>query len=106
KNQITKGNWVVRGVEYVDDEKRQIWFRAAGMDPAQDPYFVAGYQINFDGTGLTALTPGEGNHTVTFSPGGKYFVDTWSRVDTAPVSELRRTDDLKSATSIEKGDVE
>src|SRR5205085_6694590 len=24
KNQITKGNWVVRGVEHVDDEKRRI----------------------------------------------------------------------------------
>src|ERR1035441_3344005 len=26
KNQITKGNWLVRNVEYVDDAKRQIWF--------------------------------------------------------------------------------
>ncbi|HWC58382.1 MAG TPA: DPP IV N-terminal domain-containing protein, partial [Verrucomicrobiae bacterium] len=26
KNQITKGEWVVRGVDRVDKEKRQIWF--------------------------------------------------------------------------------
>ena len=26
KNQITKGEWVVRGIERVDREKRQIWF--------------------------------------------------------------------------------
>ncbi len=31
KNQITQGEWIVRGVERVDDEKRQIWFRAGGV---------------------------------------------------------------------------
>jgi hypothetical protein len=30
KNQITSGKWVVRGVEKVDEEKRQIWFLASG----------------------------------------------------------------------------
>jgi dipeptidyl aminopeptidase/acylaminoacyl peptidase len=105
KNQITKGNWVVRGVDYVDDETRQIWFRASGMYAGKDPYFVYCYRINFDGTGLTLLTPGEGNHTVTFSPDHKYYVDTWSRVDAPPVSELRRRDDLKTIFEIERGDI-
>ncbi|MDH4241056.1 MAG: DPP IV N-terminal domain-containing protein, partial [Phycisphaerae bacterium] len=40
KNQITKGNWVVRSVERVDDDKRQIWFRAGGVREEQDPYYV------------------------------------------------------------------
>jgi len=40
KNQITKGNWVVRGVEKVDEENRQIWFRASGMHTGKDPYFI------------------------------------------------------------------
>jgi hypothetical protein len=31
KNQITKGNWVVRGVQHVDPAARQIWFSAGGM---------------------------------------------------------------------------
>src|SRR5262249_52886821 len=26
KNQITKGNWVVRAIDKVDEERRQIWF--------------------------------------------------------------------------------
>jgi hypothetical protein len=76
KNQITKGNWVVRGVDHVDDEKRQIWFHASGMYAGKDPYFVSYYRINFDGSGLTLLTPGDGNHTAAFSEDGKYFVDT------------------------------
>ena len=39
KNQITKGNWVVRGVDRVDEDNRQIWFQASGMNPGKDPYF-------------------------------------------------------------------
>ena len=58
KNQITKGDWVVRSVDRVDEEKRQIWFSAGGMNAGQDPYFVHYYRINFDGTGLTPLTDG------------------------------------------------
>ena len=37
KNQITKGNWVVRGVDRVDAAARQIWFRASGMYAGKDP---------------------------------------------------------------------
>ena len=62
KNQITKGEWVVRGVERVDKEKRQIWFRAGGIRPGQDPYYIHYCRVNFDGTGLTILTEGDGTH--------------------------------------------
>src|SRR5258708_37456051 len=105
KSQIMRGNWVVRGVEHVDEEKRQIWFRASGINPGQDPYFVNVYRINFDGTGLTALTHGNGNHSVSFSPDRKYYVDTWSTVDTPPVSELRLAEDRKTIAELERGDI-
>ncbi|MBI4475401.1 MAG: DPP IV N-terminal domain-containing protein [Acidobacteria bacterium] len=105
KNQITKGSWVVRSVEKVDEEKRQIWFQASGMYPGKDPYFIHYYRINFDGTGLTALTEADGDHTVTFSSDMKYFVDSWSRVDLPPVSELRRAEDRKLVMDLERGDV-
>ncbi|MDQ3013920.1 MAG: S9 family peptidase, partial [Acidobacteriota bacterium] len=105
KNQITKGQWVVRGVEKVDDAKRQIWFQASGMVPGKDPYFVHYYRINFDGTGLTALTEGDGNHIVSFSPDQKYYVDTWSRVDQPTISELRLTADKKILTEVERSDI-
>jgi hypothetical protein len=62
KNPITKGPWVVRGVERVDEAKRQIWFRAGGIRPGQDPYYVHYARVNFDGSGLTILTDGDGTH--------------------------------------------
>ena len=105
KNQITKGEWVVRAVDQVDEERRQIWFQASGMNPGQDPYFVHYYRINFDGTGLTPFTSADGDHTVTFSPDGKFYVDTYSRVDLPAVSELHRTEDQKKIEELEHGDV-
>jgi hypothetical protein len=36
--------------------RQQITFMAGGINPKQDPYFVQYYRVNFDGTGLTALT--------------------------------------------------
>ncbi len=106
KNQITKGNWVVRGVEKVDEQTRQIWFRASGMQPGKDPYFVHYYRINFDGSGLTALTEGDANHSVAFSSDMKYYVDTWSRIDLPTVSQLRSTSDGKLIQEIEKAEIQ
>jgi dipeptidyl aminopeptidase/acylaminoacyl peptidase len=105
KNQITKGNWVVRAIENVDDSKRQIWFQGSGMYPGKDPYFVDHYRINFDGSGLVALTNADGDHDVRFSPDQKLYVDTWSRIDQAPVSQLRRTEDQTVVMELERGDI-
>jgi dienelactone hydrolase len=104
KNQITKGDWVVRNVDRVDEASRQIWFEAGGMNPGQDPYFTQYYRINFDGTGLTKLTDADGNHTVTFSPDKKYYVDSWSRVDLPTVAQLRSAEDQRVVMELDKGD--
>lgn len=103
--QITKGEWVVRSVEKIDAQKRQILFTAGGMNPGEDPYFIHYYRINFDGTGLTPLTPAKGNHTAVFSPNGQTIVDTYSTVDMPPVHELRRADTGALVSVVEKGDI-
>jgi dienelactone hydrolase len=104
ENQITRGNWIVRNVDYVDDEKRQIWFEAGGIDPVEDPYFTQYCRINFDGTGLTRLTEANGTHSVSFSADRKYYVDTWQRVDLPRLAQLRRTEDRKILMDVDKGD--
>jgi dipeptidyl aminopeptidase/acylaminoacyl peptidase len=105
KNQITKGDYVVRAVDRVDETKRQIWFRASGKNPDQDPYFIHYYRVNFDGSDLVALTGGNGTHSVQYSPDRKYLIDTYSRVDSWPVNELRRVADGKLVCGLEKADV-
>ena len=104
KNPITRGAWVVRGVERVDKEKRQVWFRAGGIHPGQDPYHIHFARVNFDGTGLTLLTEGDGTHTIDYSPDRRFFTDTFSRVDLAAVMELRRTADGRRVCELERGD--
>ncbi len=105
KNQITKGDWPVRAVVSVDEKARQVYFSASGMYEGKDPYFVHYYRINFDGTGLTPLTPTEGNHTASFSPDRTVLVDTYSRVDLAPVMELRSVKDGSLLATLETGDI-
>jgi dipeptidyl aminopeptidase/acylaminoacyl peptidase len=105
KNQITSGQWVVRDVDHVDDAARQIWFRASGMHPGQDPYLIHHYRINFDGTGLTAMTTADADHVVTYSPDRTLYVDTYSRVDAPPVSELRRVADRSLVIALERADI-
>jgi dipeptidyl aminopeptidase/acylaminoacyl peptidase len=104
KHQITKGEWVVRNVEWVDEEKRQIWFRASGMVPGMDPYFLQYYRIDFDGGNLVAFTEADGEHTASFSADRRYYVHLWSRVDQPPVLELRRTEDRAVIAELERAD--
>ncbi|MFO7905182.1 MAG: prolyl oligopeptidase family serine peptidase [Pirellulaceae bacterium] len=104
KNRITKGEWVVRGVERVDTTDRRVWFTAGGIRPGQDPYHVHHCRINFDGSDLVVLTEGDGTHRVDFSPDRRFFVDTYSRVDLPPVTELRRSADGSLVCGLEKAD--
>jgi hypothetical protein len=103
--QVTRGEWVVRGVSRVDEARRQVWFRASGLYPGQDPYLIHHCRVNFDGTGLVALTEGNGSHTVAYSPDEKYLIDSYSRVDLPPVHELRRVADGKLVCKLEEADV-
>jgi len=105
KNQITKGQFVVRYVDWIDHEKRQIWFRASGLNKNQDPYLMHYYRVNFDGSGFTPLTEGNGWHNITFSPDRKYIIDQYSRIDMAPVNDLRRVSDGSLVSRLETADI-
>jgi dipeptidyl aminopeptidase/acylaminoacyl peptidase len=105
KNQITKGKWLVRGIDWVDANNRQIGFRAVGMDSNQDPYYVHYCRIDFSGRNLVRLTDGDGTHELTMSPGGGHYLDRYTRVDMAGVTELRRTKDGKKLCILEEADL-
>jgi dipeptidyl aminopeptidase/acylaminoacyl peptidase len=105
KNEITKGPYVVRGIDSVDEKKREIWFRASGMNPGEDPYNIHYYRIGFDGTHLVSLTPANAQHNLTYSPDRTYYTDTYSRPDLPPVTTLHRTADAKQLMEVEKADL-
>lgn len=103
--QITKGEWYVREVLRVDEDNRQIYFSANGMEAGEDPYLIRYYRIGFDGKGLTCLTPEEGMHRAWFSGDMKYLVDVYSMVDKVPVAVLRSARDGKVVMPLETADI-
>jgi dipeptidyl aminopeptidase/acylaminoacyl peptidase len=105
-NQITKGRWVVQKILDIDEEKQQILFQAGGVRDGQDPYFPHICRIKFDGSGMTILTEGDGVHTVKWSPDKRFFVDTFSRVDLPPVTQLRSGGDGKLICKLEEANAE
>ncbi len=104
KNAITSGEWVVRGVERVDEQNRQVWLRVAGIHAGQDPYFVHFARVNFDGSGLTVLTEGDGTHEIELSPDGRFLIDRYSRVDMPGVVELRSAETGSLVCELERAD--
>ena len=88
KNQIDKGEYVAEDLSYVDEKARALYMTASGHEDGENPYYQHFYRVNLDGSGTKLLDPGDASHTVAMSDDGKYFVDTWSRVNTFPESVL------------------
>jgi dipeptidyl aminopeptidase/acylaminoacyl peptidase len=105
KNQVTRGEYVLRGVLHVDEAARRLWFIAGGMNPDQDPYFGHVYRIDFDGSNLVPLTTENAHHEVVFSPDMQHYLVSRSRVDLPTILELRRTADNALVELIERGDI-
>ncbi|MCL1893012.1 MAG: S9 family peptidase [Holophagaceae bacterium] len=105
KNPITKGNWVVRRVINLNKKNRTMILQVSGFRPGEDPYFLHYATVNLDGSGFRLLTEGEGTHIATFNENHTHFVDVWSRVNSAPVAELRRVSDGKVVLELEKADI-
>ncbi len=76
KAQLTKGDWSVRGIELVDEKNGVIYFRRT-LGNSLETHL---YQVNFKGKNLKRLTKIEGNHRCQVSPGGSYFIDTYSNI--------------------------
>lgn len=104
KRQLTSGDWNVASLLRVDEKTRTLYFTGVGRESGRDPYFQHLYRIQMDGTGLTLLTPEDGNHTVAFSPDGAHFVDTYSTPVTPPVTVLRRASGERVA-ELERADI-
>ncbi|MEJ7627292.1 MAG: DPP IV N-terminal domain-containing protein [Ferruginibacter sp.] len=104
KNQITKGEFVVTRVIKTDEKNRVIYFEGNGREKGRDPYYSHLYKVDFSGKNLQLLTPDDGNHNISVSPDGKYFIDNYSRPDMASVTVLR---DMKgkAITTLEKADI-
>ena len=104
KRQITSGDGNVTQLLHVDARTRVLLFQAVGREPGRDPYFTHLYRVSVDGGPAQLLTPEDANHDIAMSPSGRYFVDSYSKPDTAPVALLRDTNG-KLITELERADI-
>jgi dipeptidyl aminopeptidase/acylaminoacyl peptidase len=104
KHAITSGEWNVTQLLRVDEKSRMLYFVGVGHEAGRDPYFRHFYRIGMDGKNLQLLTPDDGDHEISLSPSGRYFVDTFSKPDVPPVTQLRDADGGLVAT-IERADI-
>ncbi|MDB5125493.1 MAG: peptidase [Mucilaginibacter sp.] len=88
KNQITSGPFHCDEIVKIDEKKRVLYFTASGREPHEDPYYVHLYSINLDGSGIKLLDAGNFTHTSSLNDNATYFVNSFSRVNTAPKSVL------------------
>lgn len=87
--QLTSGNWVVTGVNGFNETGKGLYFMSSELSPIGDQLFYLDVK-----TGKrTQLTQERGTHTAKVSPDGKYFITTYSNLDTPPVCLLY---DIKS----------
>ena len=89
KNKITSGPFLTDNIAQIDTARRIFYFVGYGRETDIDPYYQMHYSVDFEGKNLKLLTPENGTHSFSMSKSNKYFVDTYSRVDEAPVSVLR-----------------
>jgi dipeptidyl aminopeptidase/acylaminoacyl peptidase len=104
KQQITTGTGNVTQLLRTDEKSRTLWFGCVGKTPGRDPYFRELCRIGMNGKGFAVLTPEVGDHDVTLSPSGKWFVDTYAQPNVPPVTVLRDANGKLVAT-LEKADI-
>ncbi len=77
-NPLTSGKWQVKGLEYVDEKNKVVYFTARKEASTTTDL----YRVDYSGKNLKRLTFGDYTHQVSISPDGKYFVTTYSNVST------------------------
>ena len=89
KNPVTTGDFMAGRITEVDTLGRSFVFEGYGREKGINPEYRLFYKVNFDGSNLTLLTPGDGFHSIDLAKSGKYLIDSYSRADQEPIAELR-----------------
>ncbi len=101
---LTKGNYYISSVEFIDEENETIYFLANGKEKGNNPYHNQLYKVSFDGN-VTPLTTELANHDILFSKDGKHFVDSYSTVSTPTKTVLRKAKSGKIVKQITEANV-
>ncbi len=85
---LTEEAFHVKSIVGIDAKARVVYFTANGYDRDENPYYNHLMSVKLDGSSLKVLNPGDFDNRSSMPLSLKYFVNSASRVDTAPVSAL------------------
>lgn len=108
KQQLTKGEWVVRNVLDVNEEQGYLILSGNGRNKGEDPYNMHYYKVYYKGEQpgkIVELTPEAGHHAAVFSKDFNYFLDTHSAPDRAPVSTVKKVTDASVVRDLGQADI-
>ncbi len=88
ERQLTSGEWEVSGVAGVDDDRNRVYFTGTEQGPLGRQL----YRVDFDGDDFRRVTEGAGTHNINLSPTFRYFVDSYSTINSPPMQVLREED--------------
>jgi dipeptidyl-peptidase-4 len=84
-NQLTKGDWEVRGIAAIDEAKKKVYFTSSETSPLETQL----YSVGFDGGERTRITQEEGSHSIHANSDGSAFVDVFSSFKQPPQTLLK-----------------
>lgn len=97
KNAITSGEWSIRDAIYFNATRREVFVQIMGRVAERDFYYREIARVNVDSGETTLLASSNHDYDIYngygglggLAPSGDYFVSTHSRIDTAPITDLR-----------------
>lgn len=87
-NQVTNGDWEVTNVFAVNSDSEIIYYESTEESPLERHL----YSIGFDGSSKNKYTDNPGRHSFDMGPDGRFYINTWSNVDTPTQIELHSTE--------------
>ena len=83
-NRITKGSFHSDYIKHYDEKSNNLFFTAHGVNNQIDPYYEHTYKVSLNGGVPKILNKGNFNTMTYPSDNHRYFVNNFSRVNTAP----------------------
>jgi len=103
--QVTRGEWVVRELLHVDEERGEAVFTASGREPDGGLVERRLYRVSLEGGEPQLLTPEPLDHRVAVSPSGRWLVDCMSNPMTPTQTVLREARDGTIVKTLTQADV-
>lgn len=87
-NQVTKGDWMVNGIQGWIPNKNEIIISASKESPLNTNI----YAVNWKTGKMRRLENADGTHQANISENGKYWIDRYTNYQTPNVIEVKTTD--------------